>query len=203
MADEDLIAAARAGQEHAGPFLVSSYGPKLNGFCRTIARDLSDVDREHVVETAIETAVRRIDRFDPERGTFEAWLRAFVRHSAQDWRRSSLRTSSLDAANEGGIALGDTLAAVAGLAPDNAGTTDRPTPLVEAVRDALPKLTVPDQVIIALRDFENRSVDEVAEILEIRRDACRQRHHRAKVRLRKLLEKDPRTASAILIGDPE
>ena len=203
MADEDLIAAARAGQEHAGPFLVSAYGPKLNGFCRTIASDLSDVDREHVVETAIETAVRRIDRFDPERGTFEAWLRAFVRHSAQDWRRSSLRTRSLDAVNEGGITLGDTLAAAPGLTPDKAGSNDRPTPLVEAVRDALPKLTVPDQVIIAMRDFENRSVDEVAAILGIRRDACRQRHHRAKVRLRKLLEKDPRAASAILIGDPE
>ena len=65
--DNDLIRAAQAGQDYASAFLVSRYGPRVLGYCRFIAPDLTDVDHERIVEIAIETAVRKIDRFDPDR----------------------------------------------------------------------------------------------------------------------------------------
>jgi DNA-directed RNA polymerase specialized sigma24 family protein len=94
VSDDDLIQAAREGRDYAGPFLVSMFGPRLLGYCKSIASDLSDTDCERVVELAIEKAVRKIDAFDPTRGKFEAWLRTFVLHATQDWRRGNHRNST-------------------------------------------------------------------------------------------------------------
>ncbi len=68
MDDEELVRAARDNEPYAGPFLVSLYGPKLAGYCRSIASDLSDIDRELATANAIEPAVRRIDNYDPVMG---------------------------------------------------------------------------------------------------------------------------------------
>ena len=85
--DEELIRAAKAGNAHAGAFMISLYGPKLLGYCRTIAPDLGDIDREHICEQAIETACRKIDDYDPGKGPLHAWLRGFVRNGVRAWRR--------------------------------------------------------------------------------------------------------------------
>ena len=66
--DEELIQAAKAGQLHAGAFLVSLYGPRLLGYCRTITPDLGDVDRELICEQAIEKACRKIGRIRRDQG---------------------------------------------------------------------------------------------------------------------------------------
>jgi RNA polymerase sigma-70 factor (ECF subfamily) len=197
VSDDDLIQAAREGHDYAAAFLVSMYGPRVLGYCRAIAPDLSDVDCERVVELAVETAVRKIEKFDPSRGKFEAWLRTFVLHAAQDWRRSHHRLISLEAEGATGEPLRTTVAAPP---VTLAQTTNVLAPLIEALHEALPQLSVPDQLVIALRDMEGRSVDEVAGILRISSDACRQRHHRARVRLKALLSRDPRTTA--FPGDP-
>lgn len=199
MSDDDLIQAAREGRDYAGPFLVSMFGPALLGYCKSIASDLSDTDCERVVELAIEKAVRKIDAFDPTRGKFEAWLRTFVLHATQDWRRGSQRLLSLDAENGSGRSLADTIASDPVI--DQAGGNGRLEPASQALRDLIPKLNLPDQVIIGLRDIESRSTKEVAALLDISQTACRQRHHRARRRLKQLLEADPRVA-AIISGEP-
>lgn len=96
MDDDELIQAARDNQPWAAPFLVSLYGPRLAGYCHSIAGDLGDTDRCLVIATAIERAVRRIDAYDPARGSLLAWLRPFVRHASQDWRRSNARLTEID-----------------------------------------------------------------------------------------------------------
>lgn len=200
MSDDDLIQAAREGRAHAGPFLVSMYGPRVLGYCKSIASDLSDTDCERIVELAIEKAVRKIDAFDPARGKFEAWLRTFVLHATQDWRRGNQRLVSLDAETRTGHSLAETTTA----AKPVAGSVDsgsRLAPALQALRDLLPQLSLPDQVIVGLRDIEGRGVDEVAGLLGVSSPACRQRHHRARMRLKQLLEADPRLA-AVISGEP-
>lgn len=200
MNDEDLIEAARTGQPHAGPFLVSLYGPRVLGYCRSVAGDLSDVDHEHIVANAIERAVRRIEKYDPAKGSFEAWLRTFVLHASQDWRRDHHKLATLDAPDSEDDPW-ERLAAP--LTPDQlaADSSHRLQALIEVLNDSIPKLSDLDQLIIHLRDTEGRSVEEVAAIIGIKQDACRQRHSRAKARLKQLLLSDPRM-SADTTGAP-
>lgn len=204
--DNDLIRAAQAGQDYASAFLVSRYGPLVLGYCRSLAPDLSDVDCERVVEIAIETAVRKIDRFDPARGRFGVWIRTFVLNAVRDWRRGHARLDSLDDKDRRGPepatdALGAPMTGEAKATnPNNEGARNRLAPVLEAVLDTLPKMRTNDQVIIALRDIEGRSIEDTAASLKIGPDACRQRHHRAKKRLKELLRADPRCA-LVLPGD--
>ncbi|WP_375504503.1 RNA polymerase sigma factor [uncultured Jatrophihabitans sp.] len=195
MNDDELIQAAREGQSFAAAFLVSVFGPRMLGFAKSIAPDLSDTDREHAVEIAVETAVRKIDKFDPSRGRFESWLRTFIVHAAQDWRRGHLRLVSLDAEDPDGDSLRDRIPARA----DLTGTPDSapPKPLLDVLREVVPTMRVGDQVILALRDMEGRSIETTASVLGISVPACRQRHHRARMRLKALLVADPRTPAEL------
>src|SRR6266545_395192 len=85
--EAELVDKARRGDPSAAPFLVSCFGERLLGFARAHAPDLSDADLEQIVELAIESGVRAIDRFDPTKGSLEAWFRGQVRFRALDWRR--------------------------------------------------------------------------------------------------------------------
>jgi RNA polymerase sigma factor (sigma-70 family) len=202
--DNELIQAAQAGQDYASAFLISRYGPRVLGYCRSIAPDLTDVDHEHIVEIAIETAVRKIHLFDSARGKFGVWIRTFVLHAVQDWRRGHARLQSLDdeerrIAEPATDALGTLLTEPARTTTDQE-PAERLQPVLAAVNEALAKLRTTDQLIIAMRDREGRSVGATAASLKIRPDACRQRHHRARVRLMDLLREDPRCA-ILLPGD--
>src|SRR5712691_5078634 len=86
--DEDLIQGVKDGDPLAAAWLVSLYGSKLLGYCRTVAPDMGDADREGICEIAVETALRKIDDFDPARGSLQGWLRGFVRNGVLSWRRS-------------------------------------------------------------------------------------------------------------------
>lgn len=185
MEEQQLIEAAREGKEWAGPFLVSLHGPALAGYCHSVAGDLSDTDREHVVANAIERAVRRIDKFDPDRGSFKAWLRGFVVYAARDWRRHHAHLVELDAAR---LADRET----PGARSDAESQPSQLQPMIDPLREALPKLRPPDQLILVMRDYEGRSVEDCASRLQITPEACRQRHHRARQRLKALMEQDAR-----------
>lgn len=172
--DEELIGALKAGEEHAEAFMVSLYGPRLLGYCRTIASDLSDVDRELVCEQAIETACRKIDDYDPGKGALHAWLRGFVRNGVRAWRRSpAARVSPLAGEPE-----------TASWPPPAEAGPGRDDPragrLIAAVR-ALPQH---HQLLIALRFREGLPVHEIASRLAISDEAVRQRLSRLTRQLR-------------------
>lgn len=189
--DRELVESARDGKHGAGAFLVSRYAPKLLGYCHSIAPDLGDVDREIIVGLAIENALRKINTYRSDRGPFEIWLRTFVKFAAREWRRSSAHTFTVDPTLQ--ISL---LARGAALTRDlNGSTSDRLAPVIKALHDALPQLSLDDQIIIGLRNLEGRPFKDVAARLEITEATARQRHLRAKGRLKRLMEADVRTAT--------
>lgn len=168
--EDDLEAAllekARQGDPSAAPFLVSCYGEQLLGYARAHAPDLSDTDREQVVEMAIEAGVRAIDRFDPARGTLVSWFRTQVRYKTLAWRRSIPPTTPIDRELE------------------------EPPPLVriettatDALRRAISRLSRDDQIILALRSSEALDHRDIAQRLGIHEAAARKRHSRALKRL--------------------
>jgi RNA polymerase sigma-70 factor, ECF subfamily len=176
--DEELIQAAKAGQPHAGAFLVSLYGPRLLGYCRTIAPDLSDVDRELICEQAIEKACRKLDEYDEAKGSLAAWLRAFVRFGVLSWRRSwGLRDSDHSFELGPHARESDPL-------PELGPSDPRLVRLAVAVR-ALPK---EHQLLIALRFWESLPTSEIAARLHISDAAVRQRLSRIVRQLRAEVE---------------
>jgi RNA polymerase sigma-70 factor, ECF subfamily len=176
MNDDDLVRQLREGDDRAAAFLVSLHAPRLFGYARAIAPDLSDTDRQFVCDIAVETAVRRIDRFDGERGTLERWLRPFVRHAVQDWRGTNEHLSELPA---------EPLSSTTSESTDPARELAR-----QRVAEAISELSVTDQLIIGLRDQEQLTYLEIATRLGVSEAACRQRHLRAVRRLAQAIDED-------------
>jgi RNA polymerase sigma-70 factor (ECF subfamily) len=175
-----LIEQLKTGDDTAGPVLVSILAPRLLGYAEMIANDLPLADREQAVEEAIETAVRRIDQYDPNKGTFPGWVRAFVRHAVGDWRRHHPTGAPTQLEER-------TAAAV--LEDDTEEEHDNPalaalTALVFTAPEA-------DQLILRLRYEENLLHAQIAERLGVSEPACRKRLERALERLRNRAAEDP------------
>ena len=172
--DEELIRALKAGDEHADAFMISLYGPKLLGYCRTIASDLGDVDRELICEQAIETACRKIDDYDPGKGPLHAWLRGFVRNGVRAWRRSpAARVSPLAGEPE-----------AASWPPPARADPDRDDPQTGRLIAAVRALPPHHQLLLALRFTEGLPAHEIASRLGISDEAVRQRLSRLTRQLR-------------------
>lgn len=175
--DEDLIRAAQEGQPHAGAFLISLYGPRLLGYCRTIAPDLSEVDREYICEQAVENACRKIDEYDPAKASLKAWLRGFVRYGVLNWRRAA---GARDRAPVDDLGLP---AQPPPARPELAADDPRVARLASAVQ-ALP---LHHQLLLALRYTENLPTREIAGRLGLSDAAVRQRLSRLTRQLRNQL----------------
>jgi RNA polymerase sigma-70 factor (ECF subfamily) len=176
-----LIQQVRDGDDTAGPILVSVIAPRLLGYAELIASDLPLADREEAVERAIETAIRRIDRYDPSRGTFPGWVRGFVRHAIGDWRRQH---------PDGAPAALDQI-------PEHPGpeVEDPESELASPASASLAALVLtepePDQLLLRLRFEEGLTHTQIAEQLGVSEAACRKRLERLLNRLRARAKVDP------------
>lgn len=174
-----LLHKVRNGDVAAGAIVVSMYGRRLVHYLRAIAPDISDVDREIVAERSIESAIANIDRYEPELGTFDSWLRGYVRRKLLEFYRTRPDRVPSDAFGADGWSLED---------------TERPPPAPEIIADvaaALRELSPSDQLIISLRDINGLSFQEIADRLSVSVEACRQRHRRALISLRQKLPLEP------------
>lgn len=165
-----LVEQLKAGDDTAGPLLVSIVGPMLMGHVDDIASDLPQVDREAAVEKAIETAIRRIDRYDSAKGTFPAWVRAFVKHAVADWRRGHPvgAPAAFSAENETASQPGD----------DPAELDDQGKPYSAALAALVLTATGPEQLLIRLRFEEGLTHAQIAARLGVSEVACRKRLER-------------------------
>ncbi|MDA8186455.1 MAG: sigma-70 family RNA polymerase sigma factor [Actinomycetota bacterium] len=175
-----LIEQLKAGDDTAGPILVSILAPRLLGYAEMIANDLPLADREQAVERAIEMAVRRIDRYDANKGTFPGWVRAFVRHAIGDWRRHHPggAPTQVDKRTNAAIPADDT-------------EEEHDNPASAALTALVFTAPEADQLIVRLRYEENLPHAQIAERLGVSEPACRKRLERALERLRSRAVGDP------------
>ncbi len=129
---------------------------------RTLAEDLTG-------ET-FETALRRWRRFDPRRGTPQAWLLAIARSTALDWfradarrRRREERAAAADLRDAHEPAFGE------GFSPE--------------LEEGLQELTAGEREVVALRVVLDVDGDETARLLGITQTAVSTRLHRALAKL--------------------
>ena len=176
--DQDLVAAVKAGDRTALETLLERYAPSIYRFGRTMCKNPEDA-AEVLQETMLAVA-RHADQFR-EASAFSTWLYTIARRACM--RLGRKRSGQPDAfADVDGVPLAD--------------LADDPHALAEAAerRDrlyaALEALSPIHREVILLRDIEERTAPEVAEILGIEVGAVKSRLHRARARLREILLRD-------------
>jgi len=175
--DASLVAAAQAGDQEAFAALVERYQGLVFAVCYRLLGDRDAA--EDIAQDAFVRAYLALDRF---RGTnFRAWVLRIAHNAALDYLRSLSRHRQvpLDRAPEERVEL------------------ESPSPveqggLVAALEAALAALPPEQRAVVLLVDVEGLPYEEVAAVLGVPVGTVKSRLARARVRLRALLEADPR-----------
>ncbi len=195
-----LLNALREGDESAFSELVTRYHGPLKRFARTFGAD--DALAEEIVQETWLGALQGIDRFEG-RSSLKTWLFGILKHQA---RRRSARErrmvpfSSL-AGDDGALEpVVDTLRfqGEEGCWPDHWALPPRPwedgarrLAALESrrvIRSAIAELPDRQRTVVALRDVEGLSSEEVCELLEISEGNQRVLLHRGRSAIRTALE---------------
>ena len=180
-----LIERLRAGDEHAFEVLVRRFGPRLLAIARHFLPRSEDA--EDAVQEAFLSAFKSLDRF---RGgsSVSTWLHRIVINAALMRLRGASRRP--ETAIEDYLPRFDETGHHAGpveewsLTPESA-MLSRETR--ERVRAAIEDLPESYRTVLILRDIEELSTEETAEVLSLTRTAVKVRLHRARMALRTLL----------------
>ncbi len=141
--------------------IVLSHLDAAYNLARWLSR--SDTDAEDIVQDACLRAFRAFDGFRGDSG--RPWLLAIVRNSCNDWLRRNRRGDAEEAYEEelhGGV---DAAPLAAGLASPEA-LFER-AELRERIDAALAKLPVPFREAVVLRDLEDLSYREIAQVAQV------------------------------------
>jgi RNA polymerase sigma-70 factor, ECF subfamily len=84
---------ARPAERLTAISLCNGYATRVYRFAAMLAR--GEVEAEDLAQIALERAVRKLDRFDPGRGSVEAWLWRIVVNAARDEGRLARRRFAL------------------------------------------------------------------------------------------------------------
>jgi RNA polymerase sigma-70 factor (ECF subfamily) len=196
-----LIERAKAGDQAALNEIFAIHRDRLRRMVelRLDTRLHARVDASDVVQDAYLEVTRRLDEYlrDPKLPLF-LWLRLVVGERLSKLHRQHLATGMRDAGREVSLYRGALPAASsAALAAQLLGRQTSPTQAaVRAERllrlqEALNALDPIDREIISLRQFEDLSTAEAAQVLEIEPAAASKRYIRALKRLKDILATMP------------
>jgi RNA polymerase sigma-70 factor (ECF subfamily) len=173
LSDEQLMLEFQAGKSWAFDELFQRYRNPIYGFFR---RRLPDIHRaEDMAQETFIVILRGAERYE-ERAKFRTYLYAIALKLLWTERRKELREpeSSMDPAEV--RAESDSLA----------GTW---------IRDAVVRLDADHREVLMLREYEQLSYDDIAELLQIPVNTVRSRLFRARGELKALLE--PHTVKGV------
>ena len=176
--DDECIARAQQGDVAAFSELVARYQDRIYRFLVRLTR--SQDDAMDLTQETFLSAYQALPRWQPD-ARFTTWLFRIARNQAFDWlrRRKRVEFVPLDDEHDLGIA-------------DPAPTPDRVLETVQRLRGlerALARLPTEHREILLLREIEEMSYDDIADVLDISLGTVKSRIARARA---KLLEKMPR-----------
>ena len=174
MTDDDIVAAAKAGDPDAWRELYRAHASRLLVWLRT--RNTGDESPEDVASAAWLVAAEKIAGFHGTSEEFAGWLFGIARHQAANVRRRAARRERVD--------VGETLPPVVP-GPEPATTGD------DWARRLLAGLPERERDVVTCREVLDMDVPTTAAALGISVVAVRVAHHRALKRLRGLLSEDP------------
>jgi RNA polymerase sigma-70 factor (ECF subfamily) len=173
--DEELMRAVGTGSEAAFAELFGRYKRQIHGYFGRRMEETAAA--EELTQEAFLAVLRGAARYE-QRATFRTYLYAIALKLLRAHRRKSVFRGKF-----------------AGYAKEDAGNgiPDR-TEASLWVRGAVEKLNPMDREILLLREFEELSYDEIAELLQLPLNTVRSRLFRAREALRELLK--PRDSMA-------
>ncbi len=194
--DEELVRRFQAGDRAAFAELVRRYQDRVYTLSRRWLGDAAVA--EEVAQDVFVAIYRSLAGFRGD-ARLSTWIyRITVNHckNRHAWRtrRAAGRHDSLDAPRDGGEGPAREL-------PSPDAGTDRGihrSEAAEIVQRALDLLEEEQRVIIVLRDIQDLSYDEIAEVLDLPRGTVKSRLHRARARLARALAELGITASDVL-----
>ena len=172
--DQELLKLSIDGDSRAFHALVDRHAAELFRLAMSLSRNRAEA--EDIVQETLIGAFRGMDRFDG-RASVKTWMkRILVRQAARAWHKAkpSRQASSLDS-----------LPADAPTTP--AASVGSATTRVDAKIDvaAILKTLSPEyRQILVLREFEQLSYAEIAELLDVPQGTVESRLHRARAEVR-------------------
>jgi RNA polymerase sigma factor (sigma-70 family) len=175
--DEELMLAYAAGRNEAFVELFARYQQPLFGFFR---RRISDATQaEELTQEAFLAVVRGAANYKPT-ALFRTYLYAIGLRMVRLHRRKRL--------------LRDLLFGIAD--PKHEPATEQYADATLALQDAVQKLPAPDREILMLREFEELTYSEIAELLHLPINTVRSRLFRARMALKAVLNAPVRSAQS-------
>jgi RNA polymerase sigma-70 factor (ECF subfamily) len=180
-----VLEQASRGDSAALTSLVSQLRPYVEK--QLLRYPLSDEDRRDLLQTTLVQVIRRVGSFRGD-SSFSTWLFRVTANEALMMMRSQRRHRSrlvegLDLEELGGLPAAND-AARGDWGEDNAAASERDARLRQAVEELPPDY----RDVVALHYREDLGLDEIATRLSTTESAVRSRLHRARSRLRALLQ---------------
>ena len=173
--DEALMQEFQRGSRAAFEELFARYRKPLYGF---FGRRLNNSERaEDLTQETFLAVIRAVSRYEP-RASVRTYLYGIALKLLAAERRRVFRNSAWSSA----LGLGTT-----------EPNTDRTPDSVLWVRQAMERLDASDREILMLREYEQLSYSEIAELLRIPVNTVRSRLFRSRLALKSYLESDART----------
>ena len=170
--DEQLMMEFQGGSAQSFEELFARYRNPLYGYFR---RRLNRAARaEELAQETFVVILRGSEKYEP-RARFRTYMYAIAVKQLWTERRKELRVESFAASSAAAI--------------ENANPAD-PTTILW-IRDALEQLDADHREVLMLREFEQLSYDEIAEVLALPLNTVRSRLSRARAELKTLLETEP------------
>jgi RNA polymerase sigma-70 factor, ECF subfamily len=186
--DAELLSQLRAGDEEAFVALVARYQQPMLRLARSVVSNES-VAQETVQDTWL-AVVRGVERFE-QRSSLKTWLFRILINRARSARSTESRHDPLEAIDSVDPARFDEDGQWANpIQPWTDASEDRldARRLIPVLRAALDELPARQRQVVALRDVEGLTSDEVCNVLGISGGNQRILLHRGRSRLRAVLE---------------
>jgi len=178
--DEEVVARVLAGETGMFEIVMRRHNQRLYRVARAILRN--DGEAEDVMQDAYVRAYEHLDQF-AGRAKFSTWLTRIAVHEALARQRRGNRYQELEPTSE---REGDPMDRFASLAQDPEQQASN-SEIRRLLEEAIEKLPDAYRTIFMLRDVEDMSTADAADILEITEDNVKVRLHRARALLRKSL----------------
>ena len=182
--EDGLIAALRSGEESAYESLILQYQqPVYNLVCRLMNDRLDAAD---VVQEVFLKIFRSIGSFRGN-SSLKTWIYRITVNEAYNHRRwfSRHQRQEVSFGSEDGVAFSEDHLTAPGRSPFDYTADGETRALVER---ALAELNPNFRAAVVLRDIEDLSYEEIAEVLEISLGTVKSRILRGREALRKILE---------------
>jgi len=175
--DDEIVARVRSGDTAVFELIMRRYNQRLFRAARAILRD--DADAEDAVQNAYLAAYAHLDQFAGA-ARFSTWLTRIAVREALGKLRSRKRRSEVDLDDKQETLMSDE----PDHSPEKQAERRELAGVLEAAVDALPEIY---RIVFMMREVEQLSTQETADVLELSEEAVKVRLHRARGMLREAL----------------